>query len=82
MLVSVTIWIIDIDSINSAQQNFVANVFAALKWKDDRLAYRGGDIRKYKLADIWDPRVQIANEIGFVRKTMPRRVPRSAPMEQ
>jgi hypothetical protein len=70
-IVSVSIWVIDIDSINSAEQNFVANVFVALRWKDDRLARRGGNVRKYKLADIWDPRVQIANEIGLIRKTMP-----------
>ena len=69
--VSVTVWVIDIDSINSAQQNFVANVFLALRWKDDRLAYRNGSVRKYQLADIWNPRVQIANEIGLIRKTMP-----------
>jgi hypothetical protein len=69
--VSVLVWVIDIDSINSAQQNYVANVFIALQWKDSRLSYRGKDIRKYKLADIWDPRVQIANEIGLIRKTMP-----------
>jgi hypothetical protein len=69
--VSVAIWVIDIDSINSLQQNFVANVFVSLRWKDDRLAYHGSDVRKYKLADIWDPRVQIANEIGLIRKTMP-----------
>lgn len=72
--VSVAVWIIDIDSIDSAQQNFVANVFVALRWKDDRLEYRGRGVRNYKLADIWDPRVQIANEIGLIRKTMPEEV--------
>ncbi len=72
--VSVAIWVLDIDNIDSAQQNFVANVFVALRWKDNRLAYRGSDFRKYKLADIWDPRVQIANEIGLIRKTMPEEV--------
>jgi len=69
--VSVLVWIVDIDTINSASQNFVANAFIALQWKDDRLIYRGGEVRKYKLTDIWNPRVQIANEIGLIRKTMP-----------
>jgi len=72
--VSVAVWVVDIDSINSAEQNFVANIFVVLRWKDDRLAYRRGDVRQYKLADIWDPRVQIANEIGLIRKTMPEEV--------
>jgi len=69
--VSAAIWMVDIDSIDSAQQNYVANVFVLLRWKDSRLAYRGDTVRKYKLADIWDPRVQISNEIGLIRKTMP-----------
>jgi hypothetical protein len=69
--ISVFFWIVDIDTINSANQNFVANVFVALQWKDERLAYRGNGVRKYKLDDIWTPRVQIANEIGIIRKTMP-----------
>lgn len=68
--VSVAVWVIDVASINSAQQNFVANIFIALKWKDKRLAYPSDNVRKYKLIDIWNPRVVIANELG-TRKTMP-----------
>ena len=69
--VSVAIWLVDIDSIDSAQQNFVASVFVALRWKDNRLAFRGDGVHKYRLGEIWEPRVQIANEIGLVRKTLP-----------
>ena len=72
--VSVAIWLIDIDSIDSALQNFVANVWITLVWQDSRLAYRGKESRTYKLADVWHPRVQIANEIGLIRKTMPEEV--------
>jgi len=69
--VSVGIWLGDIDSVDSAQQNFVASVFIVLQWKDRRLASRHAEVRKYRLKEIWEPRVQIANEIGLVRKTLP-----------
>lgn len=69
--VFVAIWIADIDSIDSANQNYTANVFVALRWKDPRLAHGGDGPRAYDLNSIWDPRVIIAGEIGLVRKTMP-----------
>lgn len=69
--VSVAIWIADIDSIDSANQNYVANVFVVLRWKDSRLAHDGTGLRAYELSQIWDPRVVVINEIGMVRKTLP-----------
>ncbi|MBU2571736.1 MAG: hypothetical protein KJ725_17245 [Gammaproteobacteria bacterium] len=68
--VSVGLWLIDIDSINSAQQNFVVNVYMVLQWHDSRLAHGRKDTKRYKTIDVWTPRVQIANEIGIVRSTM------------
>jgi hypothetical protein len=70
-IVSVGIWVVDIDSIDSAQQNFVSSVFVSLRWKDKSLAHGGKKPRMHKLDRIWNPGVQIANEIGIVRKTMP-----------
>lgn len=71
-IVSVAIWVVDIDSIDSARQNFVASVFILLQWKDKSLAHRRDkNPRMYELDKIWNPHVQIANEIGIVRKTMP-----------
>ena len=39
--VSVGIWIVDISSIDSAQQNFTADIAIVLRWKDARLAHAG-----------------------------------------
>jgi hypothetical protein len=69
--VMVSIWVIDIDSINSAGQSYVANVFVSLRWQDARLAYDGDGPRMYPLTAIWNPGVSVANEIGIVRATMP-----------
>ena len=69
--VSVAMWLVDIDSINSSGQNFVANVFIRLTWKDARLAHSGNARRSYSANQVWTPGLQIANEIGLVRRTFP-----------
>lgn len=69
--VNAAMWVMDIDSINSSGQNFVANVFVVLRWKDPRLAGGYEEMRTYKLTEVWNPRIQIANEIGLVRRTFP-----------
>ena len=69
--VEVGIWILDIDNIDSVSQNFAANVFIILKWKDSRLAHGFNDLKRFSLHDIWNPQMQIANESGIIRKTLP-----------
>jgi len=71
--VAVFIWMIDIDSIDSAKQIFTANAFISLKWKDPRLAGGSGKMI-YPTSEVWTPRVQITNESGIVRRTMPETV--------
>lgn len=67
--VEVAIFIIDIDSIDSVDQAFEANVFIILKWNDPRIASVAKGNQKYSLDEIWNPSVLIANESGNVRKT-------------
>ena len=68
--VSVGIGIIDITSIDSAQQNFTADVAVVLQWKDPRLAHTGSGIAHYPLDQIWDPRVVIGNETNSVTRRL------------
>lgn len=72
--VSGAVWIVDIDSIDSSAQSFVANAFLILRWKDERLAHSGVGMRTYDAKDVWTPRIQIAGEIGLVRRTFPETV--------
>jgi gamma-aminobutyric acid receptor subunit beta len=72
--VSVAMWLLDIDSINSSDQNFIANVFIKLSWKDKRLAHSNSSNESYKVDQVWTPVIQIANEIGIVRRTLPELV--------
>jgi hypothetical protein len=70
-VVKVGIWVIDIDSIDSAAQSFVSNFFVKLSWQDKRLAHEDQSVRIFDLHDVWSPGLQIVNEIGRVRKTLP-----------
>jgi len=64
--VSVGIWMVDITNIDSAQQNFTADIAVVLRWKDARLAHTGTGVAHYALDQIWTPRVSIANETSSV----------------
>jgi hypothetical protein len=69
--VSVAIWIVDINSIDSAQQSFTADVFTVLRWRDARLAHTGTGVVHYALDQIWNPRVVIVNETNSVSHRLP-----------
>ena len=69
--VSVGIWIVDINNIDSAQQNFTADIAIVLRWKDVRLAHTGTGAMHYALGEIWTPRVGIANETSSVVRKLP-----------
>jgi neurotransmitter-gated ion-channel len=69
--VSVGIWIVDITNIDSAQQNFTADLAVVLRWKDSRLAHAGTGLAHYALDQIWTPRVGIANETSSVVRKFP-----------
>ena len=69
--VSVGIWVVDITNIDSAQQNFTADIVVVLRWKDARLAHTGTGVAHYALDQIWTPRVGIANETSSVVRKFP-----------
>src|SRR5207237_8883871 len=69
--VSVAIWVVDINNIDSAQQNFAADLVIVLRWSDPRLAHGGGGVAHYPLDQIWHPRVAIVNETNAVSRKFP-----------
>src|SRR6266478_1043258 len=69
--VSIGIWIVDIASIDSAQQNFTAEAAIVLRWKDPRLVHTGSGIVRYPLEQVWHPRVVIVNETSSVTRKFP-----------
>jgi Neurotransmitter-gated ion-channel ligand binding domain len=69
--ISVGMWVVDISSIDSAQQTFTAEIAVVLRWKDPRLAHTGNGVVRYPLEQIWHPRVGIVNETNSVTRKMP-----------
>src|SRR5947209_4020743 len=69
--ISVGIWVADISNIDSAQQNFTAELAVVLRWKDPRLAHTGKGIVRYPLEQIWHPRLSIVNETNSVSRKFP-----------
>ena len=72
--VSVGIWIIDVTSIDSAQQSFTAEVAIVLRWKDPRLTHSGNGVVRYPLEQIWHPRIAVVNETNSVSHQFPEAV--------
>src|SRR6266571_6109850 len=68
---TVGIWVADISNIDSAQQNFTAELAVVLRWQDSRLAHTGKGVVRYPLEQIWHPRVGIVNETNSVSRKMP-----------
>ncbi len=65
------VFVIDVDAIDDANQNFTSNVYIRLRWEDRRLAKPGAAVRQIPLESVWNPRVLIANRTGLVSKSLP-----------
>ncbi len=68
--VEVTIYLIDIEEVDSRTQSFVANVFVSLRWTDPELAHDGPHAIGKPLDDSWNYNLQILNQQRLV-KTFP-----------
>jgi len=69
--VSFFIFVLDIKSIDGADQSFTANVFMEIQWKDTRLVQPGDLTRTIPLDDAWNPGVIVANRVGFLPTSLP-----------
>ena len=53
--------ILDVDKIDSAEQNFTLNLYSIFRWNDPRLAHDGKGSIIRKLSEVWNPRLTIMN---------------------
>jgi hypothetical protein len=60
--VAVSIGLVDIDEISSADQNFTANLYITARWHDPRLAHEGPGTRVRPLDTVWHPHLQFLNQ--------------------
>jgi len=68
--IDVSVYLIDIDAIDSIAQSFTVNFFMMFSWQDPSLAHAGTDSIRLKLEDIWYPSIQILNQQN-VSRTFP-----------
>lgn len=70
--VAVSLYVIDIDSIDDVKQRFSIDFFVNISWQDSRLALeeslRAGRNRTLPLDEIWSPRGLIVNDRGLNRQ--------------
>lgn len=71
--VSIGVAVVDIDTIDGAQQSFVANFAVSAQWKDPRLAKDVDYVRVVDVDDVWTPNLQILNQQKLF-KTFPEKV--------
>lgn len=71
--VEVKVHLIDINSIDSVNQSFVADLTLVIRWHDPALRHAGPDSMSKDLDDIWYPRTLILNQQQLVR-SFPRSV--------
>ena len=60
--VMVSIFVLDIDEVNTASQSFDANVYFKASWHDPRLSHDGTSEITRSLHAIWNPRIQFLNQ--------------------
>ena len=53
--------ILDIDKIDSAEQNFTLNFYSIFRWTDPRLAHDGPGSIIRNLSEVWNPRLTLIN---------------------
>ena len=68
------VYVLNISKVDDSGQNFTANVFLRLRWKDPRLENPNGPIRRVPLEKVWNPQVLIANQLGRVARALPEMV--------
>jgi len=71
--VELSIFIIDIDSINTVEQNFTANLFFEARWHDPELVHPGPHPITKPLSEIWRPNLQVINQ-QHVWESFPEKV--------
>ncbi len=71
--VTVLVYVLDLDEVDSSQQTFTANVFLQYDWDDPRLAHENEGPVVMGMEEVWHPRLQILNQ-QKLWKTFPDQV--------
>ena len=58
----IEIFIVDVDEVNSAQQNFAASVYYEAHWKNPLLRHKGPGPMHRGVTEVWNPRLTILGQ--------------------
>ncbi|MGB5279588.1 MAG: hypothetical protein WBO16_00685 [Gammaproteobacteria bacterium] len=61
--------VLDVDRINSAEQNFTLNIYMVFRWSDPSLAHDSAGSIVLGLSDVWNPRLTIINTQRYWENT-------------
>jgi hypothetical protein len=62
IIIELSIFILDINSIDTVEQNFTANLFFEARWHDPDLVHLGPNPITKQLSEIWRPNIQAINQ--------------------
>ena len=71
--VQVSLYLADLHVISGADETFLADVVLQATWVDPRLAEHASGVAGRALDDVWNPRLQVANQRG-ITSLLPQRV--------
>jgi len=60
--VQIGIYIVDVDEVNSAEQNFSASVYYEARWKNPLLRHKGPGLMHRAVTEVWNPRLTIIGQ--------------------
>lgn len=61
--------ILDVDKIDSSEQNFTLHIYINFQWKDPRLAHSEQNSVIRSLSEIWNPHISIINTQRYWKNT-------------
>ena len=65
--VQIEIFIVDVDEVNSADQNFAASVYYEARWKNSFLRHKGPGPMHRAVTEVWNPRLTIIGQQNIWR---------------
>ncbi len=60
--IELSVFVIDVDGIDTVEQNFQANLFFEARWHDPDLVHDGSESILRPLSEIWRPNLQVVNQ--------------------
>ena len=59
--VQIGVYVLDVDEVNSAEQNFTESVYYEVRWKNPLLKHKGPGPLQRRITDVWNPRIAIVS---------------------